>query len=317
MSGQSSRPTAEAAPGKTESNASKLALLKKNITDSVMNRIQPLLDTKQLRVPANYAVGNALQDAWFVLLETKTKDKRPVLDACTHESIANSLYRMVTWGLSASKQQVAFIAYGDKLVCMQEYHGKIALAKRLGGVKQVNAGVVYQNDIFKYAVNTETGRKKIIEHSQELENIDDGKIRGAYAVLTFEDGSEPYIEVMSLPQIHISWEMGSQNGKGDVHKNFSGEMCKKTVISRACKLFITGSDDASLFDDGEYNRDYHKENRDEKVQLQSGKKTLAIDNVEYQEVVSPASHHVEYKQSEEQLTTTAPEPEHVNAGPDY
>lgn len=315
MSGQSSRPIAEAAPGKTESNATKLALLKKNITDSVMNRIQPLLDAKQLRVPANYAVGNALQDAWFVLLETKTKDKKPVLEACTHESIANSLYRMVTWGLSASKQQVAFVAYGDKLVCQQEYHGKIALAKRLGTVKQVNAGVVYQNDVFKYAVNTETGRKKIIEHSQELENIDDGKIRGAYAVLTFEDGSEPYVEVMSFPQIRVSWEMGQQKGQGDVHKNFSGEMCKKTVISRACKLFITGSDDASLFDDDEYNRDYHKENRDEKVQLQSGKKQLAIDSIDFQEVAPSQAAHVEYKQSEEQLTTAAPEP--VNAGPDY
>ena len=268
---------------KKVSPGTELALIKKNITDSVMARLQPLLDSKELRLPPNYSAGNALQSAWFELLEIKNKDKKPALEVCTKESIANSLYRMVTMGLSAAKKQVAFIVYGEKLTCQPEYHGNIALAKRYGGVKQVNAGVIYKNDVFKYAVNTETGRKKILAHEQDIENIDDSNIRGAYCVLTFEDGSEPYLEVMSMDQIKKSWDMGQMKGNSDAHKNFTGEMVKKTVTSRACKLFITSSDDAALYADDE-TRDLPAQSRNEKV-LQSGnKRELSVADTDFEEV---------------------------------
>jgi recombination protein RecT len=258
-----------------------LALLKKNITDQVMERIAPMVESKEIRLPANYSVGNALTSAFFDLQEIKVQGKS-VLEVCTKSSIANALFKMSVWGLSSAKKQVAFIAYGDTLNCQPEYHGNIALAKRYGGVKQVNAGVIYQDDVFEYAVNAETGRKKIIKHSQMVENISDEHIKGAYAVLTFEDGSEPYLDVMSIDQVKKSWLQGAAKGNSPAHKNFPGEMAKKTVISRACKLFFTTSNDAVLMDDDEI--DIPITNRDEKVKEKGSKKLLNVYDTEFEEI---------------------------------
>lgn len=267
---------------KKQSPGAELALLKKNITDSVMARLKPLIESKELRLPTNYSAGNALQSAWFDILETKDKDKRPALDVCTHTSIANALYKMVIMGLSSAKKQCDFIVYGNKLECQPEYHGNMALARRYGGIKHINPGVIYDGDVFEYSVNVETGRKKIIKHEQLLKNINDDKIRGAYCVLTFDDGSEPWLEVMSMEQIKKAWDKGQMHGKSDAHKDFAGEMAKKTVISRACKLFISSSDDGVLFDDGD--RDYAKETRQEKIREESGKKAVNTEDVDYEDI---------------------------------
>ena len=245
-----SNPTTTEAPSNKVATASQNeVLLKKNITDSVLARIQPMLESKELVLPHDYVPANALISAWFVLQELKTKDGDPVLKVCTTVSIANSLFEMVVSGLSVAKKQVAFIAYGNVLKCQHEYHGTIALAKRYAGVKTVNAGVIYGKDEFKYSLNVETGVKKITEHVQLLENINDNDIKGAYAVLTFDDGSEPYVEIMTKAQIDKAWNQGAMKGQSPSHKNFPGEMCKKTVIGRACKLFITTSDDSALMND--------------------------------------------------------------------
>jgi len=292
-----SRQGAQAQSQVPAAEVNKLSVLKKHITDSVMERIAPMIQAKEIRIPENYSVGNALHSAWFILLEVKDRDKKPALEVCTKDSIANALFQMVTLGLSAQKKQVAFIVYGNKLVCQTEYHGSIALAKRYGNVKHVNAGVIYEKDVFRYNVNTNTGRKLIVEHSQELENIDDNKIRGAYAVLTFTDGSEPWVEIMNMDQIKKAWAMSKTSG--DVHKNFASEMVKKTVINRACKLFITTSDDAALFEQDE--TDQPATQRDETVIEKGNRKQIELPQ-EYEDVTAiqpPDDQPVQVEENEE------------------
>lgn len=298
-------------PGK----GTELALLKKNITDSVMARINPMIEAKEIRLPANYSVGNALTSAFFDLQEIKDRNGKSVLETCSTVSIANALFKMSVWGLSSAKKQVAFIAYDGHLNCQPEYHGNIALAKRYGGVAQVNAGVIYKDDVFEYSVNAMTGRKKIIKHDQELENINDDQIRGAYAVLTFTDGSEPFLEVMSMDQIKKAWMQGAAKGNSPAHKNFSGEMAKKTVISRACKLFFTSSDDSVLMDDNDLNGvDIPVTARDEKVKEKGSKKELNIQDATFEEVDKGESHAPE---NNEAGSLSELGKERVNVGPGY
>ena len=74
-----------------------VAILEKNIAESVLTRIKQFTANKDIRLPADYSPENALKSAWLILLETKTSKQdgeRPVLDACTKESIANTL---LTW----------------------------------------------------------------------------------------------------------------------------------------------------------------------------------------------------------------------------
>jgi recombination protein RecT len=54
------------------------------------------------------------------------------------------------------------------------------------------------------------------------------------------------VEIMNMNQIRKAWLQGYAKGNSPAHRNFPGEMSKKTVIGRACKLFITSSDDSNL-----------------------------------------------------------------------
>ncbi|MPN64903.1 hypothetical protein SDC9_212681 [bioreactor metagenome] len=60
-----------------------------------------------------------------------------------------------------------------------------------------------------------------------------------------EDGQN-YVEVMNIGQIKKSWNQGAAKGNSGAHQNFADEMAKKTVINRACKMFVNTSDDSEL-----------------------------------------------------------------------
>ena len=127
----------------------------------------------------------------------------------------------------------------------KSYLGNIAATKRLKGVKNIFANCIFEGDEFEYKLDLDTGLKKITKHEQSFENIDTNKIKGAYAVIVIEDGDN-YVEVMNINQIKNSWNQGAAKGNSGAHKNFTDEMAKKTVINRACKHFVSTSDDSDL-----------------------------------------------------------------------
>ena len=223
----------------------KLAVTQKNIADSVLARVSEFQSTGELTIPQDYAPENALKSAWLILQQTKTKDGKPVLEVCSKESIANSLLDMVVQGLSPMKKHGDFIAYGQTLIWQREYAGNIALAKRFGNLKDIHANIIYEGDVFEFSVDTTTGLKKIIKHDQKLGNINNDKIKGAYAICIFDDGTSN-VEIMNIDMIKKAWAQGAGGGNTGAHKNFPDEMAKKTVVNRACKLIYRSSDDAAI-----------------------------------------------------------------------
>lgn len=222
-----------------------ISIQEKNITDNVLTRIKDLEGTGEIAFPKNYSYANALKSAYLILAETVDRDKKPVLQSCSKESICNALLDMCIQGLSPAKKQCYFIPYGGKLQLSKSYLGNIAATKRLKGVKNVFANCIYEKDNFAYELDLNTGLKKITKHEQNFENIDINKIKGAYAVIVMEDGNN-YVEVMNINQIKNSWNQGAAKGNSGAHKNFTDEMAKKTVINRACKNFTCTSDDSDL-----------------------------------------------------------------------
>lgn len=222
----------------------KTQIIEKNIVDNVLNRVTTFQKTGELRLPENYSAENALKSAYLILQETMDRDKKPVLQVCTKESVANTLLDMVVQGLSPMKKQCYFIPYGNKLTLQRSYQGSVAIAKRVG-LKNIIANVVYDGDKFSYAVEPDTGLKKLITHEQVLENIDIKKIKGVYAITEMEDGRTD-ITLMTISQVRAAWNQGFGKGTTNAHINFTDEMAKKTVISRACKNIINSSDDSYL-----------------------------------------------------------------------
>lgn len=222
--------------------SNELVKQEKTIVDSVQKRIAEMQNSGSIELPNNYSVGNALKSAYLILQETQTKDKKPVLQACTQESIANSLLDMATQGLNPSKEQCYFIAYGNKLTMSRSYLGTIALTKRIKGVKDVKGYAVYKDDKFELGFDILTGKQKILEFCPGL-NRDSKNLIGAFALI-LGDNEILHTEYMDINQIHNAWNQGSMKGNSGAHKNFADQMAIKTVINRACKFYVSTSDDS-------------------------------------------------------------------------
>lgn len=212
-----------------------------SMVDTVMERVNAMEKAGEIQFPAGYSVGNALRSAWLAIQETVDMNKRPALEVCTKNSIANALLNTVIQGLNPAKKQVYYIVYGDKLQAQRSYFGTMAVLKRLAGVKDIYADVVYEGDSFD--VHKQKGLWVIEEHDSKPENIDPSKIKYAYAVIQTETGD--YTEIMTKAQIDQSWSK-SRSKDQTVHKEFPDQMAKRTVINRACKFFVNSSDDSDL-----------------------------------------------------------------------
>lgn len=276
-----------------------------NISEQVLSRIEQFQKDGSMILPKNYSVENHMKSAWLALQEVEDKEHHKALQICTKESIANSLLDMVLQGLSVSKKQGYFIMYGNKLIFQRSYFGTIALAKRAGGmVSEPVANVIYDGDDFQYEIDPKTAKVSIIKHSQKLENIDNSKIKGAYALVTLADGTTQ-VTIMSMQQIRAAWEQGATKGNSPAHKNFAEEMAKKTVIGRACKAIINSSDDAWLYDGKEDDADSDKASIQRDAAQHSDVQIIDTTAVEFDDV-SETSSSTDASQAQEPTPEEAP-----------
>lgn len=226
---------------------SELAIMKKNVIDVTAGRIEKFIEGGDLHLPKGYSAQNALKSAWLVLQAATDKDGNSVLKVCTQDSIANSLLSMIVQGLNPDKKQCYFIAYGRSLTCQRSYFGAVAIAKRMSGVRDVWAEVVYEGDKFEYEINH--GIKTVVMHRQALAHVDPTKIVAAYAVITFRDPEQPdYCEIMTWEQIQKAWSKSRANtNRADgPHQEFPDQMAMRTVINRGTKRYINSSSDDHL-----------------------------------------------------------------------
>ena len=215
-------------------------MIVKDLGDVALRMVNGYVNNGQLVLPSNYSVENAMKGAYLKILQTVDSQKRPALQVCTKESIAQSLMQTAVMGLNPLKDQVYYIVYGDKLTAMPSYFGRITALKRIDGVEDINAQVIYENDTFDYEIRTDGSIFNIV-HKQKLENIDDTKIIGGYCVITYK-GKE-YGVVATSKQIQQNWNMSKTNKE---KANFKSEFVKRTMVSKGIKWFINTRDDEDI-----------------------------------------------------------------------
>lgn len=183
--------------------------------------------------------------------------------------------------------------------------GIAGLAKRAGRmVSEPVANVIYEGDDFQYEIDPKTAKVAIIKHSQKLENIDNSKIKGAYALVTLADGTTQ-VTIMSMQQIRAAWGQGATKGNSPAHKNFAEEMAKKTVIGRACKVIINSSGDAWLYDGKEDDADSDKASIQRDAAQHSDVQIIDTTAVEFDDV-SETSSSTDASQAQEPTPEEAP-----------
>lgn len=287
-------------------------LVKKETIDIVTAKVKQFQNNGELFFPANYSPENALKSAWLQLQEVVDRNQKPALQVCTKESIANSLLSMVVQGLNPDKKQCYFIVYGNKLQLQRSYFGSMAVAKAVNpDVEDIIADVVYEGDEFEF--EKKRGKTYVTVHKQKLANIQKDKIIAAYATVLYKDGREEST-IMTMDEIKQSWKQSKMNpvdDKGNLkvggtHEKFTAEMCKKTVINRACKPIINSSDDSNIlarFAKQEY-ADIAEAEAEEEIAEYANSETIDIEFTEADE-----HEHTEPEAPE-------PEPEHAAARPE-
>ena len=283
-----------------------LALVKKDVVDVVGKKVQEFVSRGELHLPPNYSVENAMKSAWLILQNTFDKDKKPVLQTCTKDSIANALLDMAVQGLNPAKKQGYFIAYGKQLTFQRSYFGTMAVTKRVTGAKEINAYVIYDGDEVEY----ELKNAKIVNlvHKQKFGNINKDKIAGAYATIIMPD-ENVYYEVMTMDEIRMAWKKSQMWGKdqdkerkGSTHDEYRQEMAKKTVINRACKRFLNSSDDGSLLVQYINRADEVAAEAEIEAEIEENANQELID-IEYEvEDETPAAEEAKEEQTKEEIT---------------
>jgi recombination protein RecT len=135
----------------------------------------------------------------------------------------------------------------------------------------------------------ENGVKILDEHTQDFNNIDLTKIKGAYCIVIFDDGST-YMEVMNIIQIKKAWSKGyGYKENGGVHGDFTDMMAKKTVTSRACKQIVQQYGDTyavESLDRAEELEDVDIVSEDVKYDIETKANTQDFQEAEFKEVVT-------------------------------
>ena len=109
----------------------------KNMGDYVNAQMERYM-TQGLALPADYNVQNAVISSYLIISQD------PKLAMCDKQSIASALIDMATMGLNASKNQCYFVPYNNKLQLQPSYFGRITAIKRIRGVVDVIADVLYK-----------------------------------------------------------------------------------------------------------------------------------------------------------------------------
>ncbi len=179
--------------------------------------------------------------------------KNPKILNCTRESIMSSLIQAAAVGLEPVMGRAHLIPYNNSkfidgkyqkvLECQFQpgYQGLIDLAKRSGDVADVDADVVYENDIFEM----EKGSNKHLKFVRHIGG-NRGEKLGAFAIWYLKDGSE-HFDFMDLEELYKirdksqAYRYAKSNPNNKAAQEcpwivYENEQMKKTVIKRTSKL---------------------------------------------------------------------------------
>lgn len=162
----------------------------------------------------------------------KDNKKKEQLEKINPETIPVCLAKAAYLGLDFFNGECYAIPYGGNLAFQTDYKGEIKLCKRYSKnkIKDIFAKVVRQGDFFMEEVD---GGKQNVQYRPKP--FSNEQMIGAFAIVVFEDGSMMY-DTMSSEDIENVRNTYSKMKDSQAWKSSTGEMYKKTVLRRLCKL---------------------------------------------------------------------------------
>jgi len=223
---------------KVETEKQEISTISEKMIPQTVNTISKTMEEyvkRGLVLPKDYSVENAVIGAYNILMQD------PKINTYDKNSVRNCLVQMCTLGLNPNKNQAYFIPYSNKLTLNVSYFGKVAIVKRIKGVKDVISDVIYKDTEYELTTD-EFGMEDIkITKPCPIDKRNGEDIVGVWCKVIIDKeifGRDAHTTIMSIDDVKKSWNQGATKGNSPAHKNFTSEMCKKTCINRAIKLFI-------------------------------------------------------------------------------
>lgn len=208
-------------------------MTEKQWLSGVQSSIIKELTTHKAALPAGFNQERFALNTVTVISEMlKDKKKKTELCKLTFESMAVCLCKAAYLGLDYFNGECYAIPYGGELNFQTDYKGEIKMCKRFSRnpIKDIFAKVVREDDFFTEEVDA--GIQNVIYRPQPFSNK---PMIGAFAIVVFKDGSMMY-DTMSVEEIENVRNTYSKAKDSQAWKSSTGEMYKKTVLRRLCKL---------------------------------------------------------------------------------
>lgn len=179
----------------------------------------------------------------------KDPKKKANLEKVAMESVLTTFMKGAYLGLDFLNGECYAIPYGSQMQFQTDYKGEIKLCKKYSKdpIKDIYAKVVREGDEF---VEEITGGVQNIEFRPKP--FSDADMIGAFAVCVYKDGTMIY-DTMSKKEIEHVRNTYSKAKDSQAWRSSTGEMYKKTVLRRLCKMVDLNFDNieqAKAFDDG-------------------------------------------------------------------
>lgn len=221
-----------------------MATSDKNYLSVVYSGLDAGLAKQVKALPKEFNKQRFLQNCMTVL-----QDGQADFSKCEATTVVRTLMKGAFLGLDFFNGECYAIPYGNQCNFQTDYKGEIKLCKRYSKnpIKDIYAKVVREGDDFE----------EVIENGVQTVNFkpkafNDGNIIGAFAIVLYKDGSLMY-DTMSTAEIEHTRQTFSKAANSKAWKESYGEMCKKTVLRRLCKLIDLDFDTAEqcqAFEDG-------------------------------------------------------------------
>lgn len=211
----------------------------------------------------------------------------------TPESVVTALAKGAYLGLDFFNRECYAIPYKGVVNFQTDYKGEIKLCKKYSKnpIKDIYAKLVRKGDDFEESVSNgvQTVNFRPIPFNGD-------EIIGAFAVVLYKDGSMIY-DTMSKDEIEKTRNTYSKAKDSQAWKDSTGEMYKKTVLRRICKMIdldFDNIDQRRAFDEGAgvvFDETPSKVLRKGEEESQNSADVLGVVDVEYSEVEEPAEEY--------------------------
>lgn len=201
----------------------------------IHTRLDTALQQQIAALPENFNKPRFLQNCMSLLQDGKTDFSK-----CEPRAVVRTLLKGAFLGLDFFNGECYAIPYGNQCNFQTDYKGEIKVSKRYSSkpINELYAKLVYEGD------NLEIG---IVDGSQKVNFIpiafNKGKLLGVVAICKYTDGSQLY-ETMSIEEVEQTRNAYSKAPNSKAWKESFGEMAKKTVLRRLCKMIDLNFDTA-------------------------------------------------------------------------